>query len=174
MYRFWVARPALTARAVVLAGLALSLVLSGCAALGAQNQPRTLSVTGTGTVHLPPDVVLITMGVQTRGKDIGATVADNNRVAAAVMAVVGEAGVAAEDIQTTYFNVSTQPLSSRNETQRSRTASNASVEFAATVPPLPELLAIWVFIGLERLEAESYGGENVCCELTSAVEFALL
>jgi uncharacterized protein YggE len=109
MYRFWVARPALTARAVLLAGLALSLVLTGCAAYSAANQPRTISVTGTGTVHLPPDVVLITLGVQTRGKDIGNTVADNNRIAQAVMAVVREAGVAAEDIQTTYFNVSTQP-----------------------------------------------------------------
>jgi uncharacterized protein YggE len=109
MYRFRVARPALTARAVLLAGLALSLVLSGCAAYGTANPPRSISVTGTGTVHLPPDVVRITLGVQTRGTDIGDTVADNNRVAEAVMAVVREAGVADEDVQTTYFNVSTQP-----------------------------------------------------------------
>jgi uncharacterized protein YggE len=53
--------------------------------------------------------VQISLGVQTRGTDIGTTVEENNRLAEAVMAVIREAGVADEDIQTAFFNVSTQP-----------------------------------------------------------------
>jgi len=71
--------------------------------------PDTLSVTGTGIVVVPPDIVTITLGVQTRGEEIGSAVAQNNLLSGRVMQALTEAGVAAEDMQTTYFNVYTQP-----------------------------------------------------------------
>lgn len=97
-------------RALVLVVAGLALLLSGCSALGAPGETRTIAVTGTGTVHLPPDIVYVNLGVQTRGTDIGETVQENSRLVEAVMAAIKGAGVAEEDIQTTYFNVSTQPM----------------------------------------------------------------
>jgi uncharacterized protein YggE len=108
MYRSRIGLPAWTGLALVLA--VAGFALAGCSALGAPNEPRTIAVTGIGTVHLPPDVVYVNLGVQTRGTDIGETVRENNRLAEAVTAAVKEAGVAEEDIQTSYFNVSTQPM----------------------------------------------------------------
>ncbi len=107
MYRSRMGLPARAGLALVLA--VAGFALAGCSALGGAGEPRTIAVTGIGTVHLPPDIVYITLGVQTRGTDIGEVVRENNRLAEAVMAAVKGAGVAEEDIQTTYFNVSTQP-----------------------------------------------------------------
>jgi uncharacterized protein len=68
-----------------------------------------LSVTGTGSAFLTPDVVVVTLGIQTQGTAIGDTVARNNRTAEQIIQAVQNAGVAPEDVQTTYFSVSTQP-----------------------------------------------------------------
>jgi uncharacterized protein YggE len=68
-----------------------------------------LSVTGTGSAFLTPDVVVVTLGIQTQGSAIGDTVARNNRTAERIIQAVKDAGVAPEDVQTTYFSVSTQP-----------------------------------------------------------------
>lgn len=90
--------------------LAAGLLLTGCTALGTPpTPPDTLSVTGTGIVVVPPDIVTITLGVQTRGEEIGSAVAQNNLLAGRVMQALSQSGVAAEDMQTTYFNVYTQP-----------------------------------------------------------------
>jgi len=96
-------------RASFLAVLVVALVLSGCAAAAPAGTPRTLSVTGTGSAFLTPDIVVVTLGVQTQGTSIGDTVATNNRTAEQIIQAVQTAGVAAADVQTTYFSVSTQP-----------------------------------------------------------------
>jgi hypothetical protein len=89
--------------------LGLALALGGCAGGVQPEAERNLSVTGTGSAFLTPDVVIVTLGVQTQGTNIGDTVAANNRAAAQVLSAVTSLGVAAEDVQTTYFSVSTQP-----------------------------------------------------------------
>jgi uncharacterized protein YggE len=89
--------------------LGLALALGGCAGGVQPEAKRNLSVTGTGSAFLTPDVVIVTLGVQTQGTNIGDTVAANNRAAAQVLSAVTSLGVAAEDVQTTYFSVSTQP-----------------------------------------------------------------
>lgn len=89
--------------------LILAVALSGCTAFGLGDAERTIAVTGEGTVVVPPDTVVLTLGVQTRGTEVGPTVADNNRTAEQVIQAVTAMGVAAEDVQTTYFSISTQP-----------------------------------------------------------------
>ncbi len=88
---------------------ALALALAGCAGTGAQAAERNLSVTGTGSAFLTPDIVVVTLGVQTQGTSIGDTVAANNDAATLVIHAVTSLGIAPEDVQTTYFSVSTQP-----------------------------------------------------------------
>lgn len=93
-------------RSWVLLVAALALVLSGCGALGgAEQPPRTITVTGTATTRLTPDIVVVTLGVQTQAGDVAEAVGESNRRAADVIGVFRAAGVASEDIQTTYFNV---------------------------------------------------------------------
>jgi uncharacterized protein YggE len=97
-------------RAVPVA-LAAALLLSACAGAAGASQtrpPRSIIVTGTGTARLAPDVVIITLGVQTHGPDIAEAVSENNRGAERVRQAVREAGVADEDVQTANYSVWSQ------------------------------------------------------------------
>ncbi len=84
----------------------LTLALGACqAAPQGQSALHTISVTGTATTRLAPDIVVMTLGVQTQGRDVAEAVSENNRRSAEVIGVFRSAGVDGEDIQTTYFNV---------------------------------------------------------------------
>ena len=89
--------------------LPMALALGACSALGLGKGDRTISVTGEGSVVIPPDTVVITVGVETRGPEVGPAVAANNTTAHQVMQAVTALGVAPEDVQTTYFSIATQP-----------------------------------------------------------------
>jgi len=90
-----------------LALLLAALALGGCAALG--SEPRTISVTGEGSVVVPPDTVVVTLGVQTQGGEVGPAVAENNAAAQRLNQAVTALGVDPNDVQTTGFSIWTQP-----------------------------------------------------------------
>lgn len=85
-------------------GLVLALVLSACGpALSAQ--PRTLNVSGNGTVYLTPDIAYIYIGVHTEEPAIATAVSINNTQTQALVDALKNAGVATVDIQTSNFSV---------------------------------------------------------------------
>lgn len=90
--------------------VATAVLLSACSGTAGRPQAHTLSVTGTGWTRLAPDLALVTLGVQTRGPDVGEAVDENNRRVTEVMAALRELGIAESDIATVNFNVSTQQL----------------------------------------------------------------
>jgi len=90
---------------VITAIVLFSLVLSACG--GTAAQPRSLSVSGTGTVSMAPDIAYVYIGVHTENPDIAQAVASNNTQAQAVMAALRNSGVDAKDIQTSNFSVYT-------------------------------------------------------------------
>ena len=83
--------------------LVLALALSGCAAAAAQ--PRTLNVSGNGTVYLTPDIAYITIGVHTEDPNLATGVSKNNTQAQGLVDALKNAGIAAKDIQTSNFSV---------------------------------------------------------------------
>jgi hypothetical protein len=87
--------------------LVLALVLSACgsAAPAGQAAPRTLNVSGTGTVTLTPDIAYIFIGVHTEDPEIATAVDKNNTQAQAVVDALRGMGIAAVDIQTSNFSV---------------------------------------------------------------------
>ncbi len=95
----------------VLAGL----VLAGCAATPstAEVKPQ-LTVSGTGLVRVSPDTASINLGVATQDTDVAQAVAASNLAAEAIINAVKNLGVAPEDVRTTYFNVSPQPMYDQN------------------------------------------------------------
>ncbi len=78
-------------------------LLAGCAA--AKPAERSITVPGHGEVSVAPDLVSVTLGVQTRDADVAAAVRENNQVAAAILEAARQLGVADSDMQTTYFSV---------------------------------------------------------------------
>lgn len=91
-------------RTRVLSVLLLSAVLlSGC--VGQAKTDRSITVPGEGEVQVAPDVVTVNLGVQTRNADVQQAVAENNRIASAIMEAARQVGVADSDMQTAYFTV---------------------------------------------------------------------
>jgi uncharacterized protein YggE len=90
--------------------LLAGLVLGACAGTAPQPAQRTIIVTGTGTTRVSPDIAVVSLGVQTQGANVGAAVQENNRRAQAVTDALLEQGVAAEDMRTVNFYVSSQQL----------------------------------------------------------------
>jgi len=82
--------------------LVLALVLSAC---GAAAQPRTLNVSGNGTVYLTPDIAYLYIGVHTEEPAIATAVSNNNTQTTALVDALKNAGVATVDIQTSNFNI---------------------------------------------------------------------
>jgi uncharacterized protein YggE len=91
-------------RTRVLSVLLLSAVLlTGC--VGQAKTDRSITVPGDGSVQVAPDVVTVNLGVQTRNADVQRAVAENNRIASAIMDAARQVGVADADMQTAYFSV---------------------------------------------------------------------
>lgn len=88
---------------VLSAFLLTAVLLAGC--VGQAKTERSITVPGDGVVQLAPDVVTVNLGVQSRNADVQRAVAENNRLAAAIMDAARQVGVADADMQTAYFTV---------------------------------------------------------------------
>jgi uncharacterized protein len=83
-----------------------ALVLSACGGVPTrQENPRTVSVTGTGMVSITPDIAYISIGVHTESPTASEAVDENNAQTQKVIDSLTKSGVAAEDIRTSNFNI---------------------------------------------------------------------
>jgi uncharacterized protein YggE len=71
----------------------------------AAEQSRTIVATGTARVRGTPDVLTVTLGVNTRGHSVGEALDRNNSAARKVIAVLYDGGVDKKDVQTTNFSI---------------------------------------------------------------------
>jgi len=86
--------------------MVLALALSACGGQAAAPvESRTLSVNGSGTVYLTPDIAYIYIGVHTENPDIARAVANNNTQAQTLVNALKAFGVDDKDIQTSNFSV---------------------------------------------------------------------
>lgn len=96
----------------------LSLVIAAAMLAGCAKEPpvilqspdslakdKTLTVQGTASVVVDPDIARITVGVMTSDTDAAAAQDQNDTVMAGVIAAIQEAGVGEQDIQTTQYSV---------------------------------------------------------------------
>lgn len=90
-----------------------AILAAGCSTRSAEDQSKTMSVNGTGTVDLEPDVASINIGVRSEAADAAEALAMNNEKIRAVIQSMLSLGVAAEDIRTQNFSIysyENQPL----------------------------------------------------------------
>lgn len=99
----------MTRRLTLLTLILAALLLAGCGASQPTITP-TLSTSGTGIVHVTPDMVTVSLGVQTQDSDVSTAVGENNAAAQAINDAAGLVGVSPADIQSTYFSVWSQPM----------------------------------------------------------------
>jgi uncharacterized protein YggE len=92
---------------IALLGAVLVVALAGCqaAAPAASSVTRQISASGSGKVYVVPDMAYVYIGVHSEAADVASALADNNTQAQAISEALQAQGVAAEDIQTSAFNV---------------------------------------------------------------------
>jgi uncharacterized protein YggE len=108
--------------------LIVAMVLSACGTTPAA--PRTLDVSGTGTVYLTPDIAYIYIGVHTDDPDLANAVNTNNTQAQALVDALKNAGIDGKDIQTSNFSVytNTSPVYDQTTGQTTYTGVYYSVD----------------------------------------------
>lgn len=93
----------------VAAVFALALVVSACQPAtinqAAPLPQRTLSVDGTGTAFLTPDIAYVYIGVHTEKSTAAEAVDENNSQTQTVIKALTEAGIEVKDIRTTNFSI---------------------------------------------------------------------
>ena len=116
-----------TKKLIGLLAIASMLLLSACATAAVQAAPtvsdaeapattvynggeekpteRSISVQGQGTVSAEPDLVTLSLGVQTTGETAMEALALNSEQMTGVIAAIQEAGIADEDIQTSGISL---------------------------------------------------------------------
>lgn len=97
-------------RTILLASLfVLALLVSACGptTINQEAPPpqRTLSVSGTGTANLTPDIAYVTVGVHTEKLTAAEAVAENNAQTEKVIQSLIDFGIEAKDIRTTSFSI---------------------------------------------------------------------
>lgn len=89
----------------------LALVATGQVAR-ADDTPRSITVSTTGEVRLPPDMAVITVGIQTEADTTGAALDQASAAVSGILAAFHDAGVTADDISTGAIRLSPRYSSS--------------------------------------------------------------
>ena len=69
------------------------------------NNPRTLTLSGTATVYAKPDQVTLNIGAYTEGRTASAAIDENAGIMTAVLNAIKGQGVKVENISTAYYTV---------------------------------------------------------------------
>lgn len=70
-----------------------------------QAEGRSITVTGDAEIHVVPDEVILTLGVETWDKDLGIAKADNDARIRGILNAAQEFQIDPEHIQTDYLNI---------------------------------------------------------------------
>jgi uncharacterized protein YggE len=140
---------------LILAGV----LLGACAGPAAAPSRPQLTVNGTGTVRVIPDMATVNLGVTTQDNDVAQAVAANNLTAQAITEAVKSLGVTPEDVRTSYFNVSPQPQYDQNGAPTGQTTywvTNTLLVTLRQVDQLGALLQAVVDAGANSINGISF------------------
>ena len=88
-------------KTLIVAGGIIALPLSMTHA----GETNTISVTGTGSESVAPDMALVSVGVVREAKTARAALDENNQAMASILAVMEKEGIADKDLQTSGFSI---------------------------------------------------------------------
>jgi uncharacterized protein YggE len=107
----------MTSNKALLGATAIALTLIAVLALGlgpkaesqeiapSQNPPRTITVVGTGTVNLVPDLAQVNVGAEARAGSVSEAKAEVDGKMVAIHAALQEMGIEDKDIQTSHYSI---------------------------------------------------------------------
>ncbi|MEX0789375.1 MAG: SIMPL domain-containing protein [Actinomycetota bacterium] len=99
--------PGTVRRSVAAIGVIAALMLTGCTAApgGRTEDSPSITAKGVGRVTGVPDVVVVTIGVETQSAQAEEALSGNNEKTTALINLLKQAGVAEEDLKTSQFSI---------------------------------------------------------------------
>ena len=93
-------------KSIIFAAVAVfALVLSACAPAASPAAVRSVSVSGSGTAYLVPDIAYIYVGVHTEKLTASEAVAENTSQTQSMIKALTDFGIDPKDIRTTNFSI---------------------------------------------------------------------
>lgn len=135
-------RPGIVAALVLMLGILLA------PHAGAQSTPempvdvRTISVTGTGKVNVAPDTADVVLAVETTNASLEAAQTEVTENLGSVTTVLTRAGVAAEDIVTSSYNIYPVPEYDRDGNYEGVSGYQVSATLTVTIRDITQVGAI--------------------------------
>lgn len=121
----------------------LSLLLAPHANAQSTPEPtsdiRTISVSGTGRVNVDPDTADVLLGVETTNASLEAAQTEVTESLASVTTVLTDAGVAADDIVTSSYNIYPIPEYDRNGNYRGVSGYRVSATLTVTIRDIAQV-----------------------------------
>jgi uncharacterized protein YggE len=145
--------------AAALALIVVSLLAGACARVEEKGQPRSITVSATGSVEADPDIARITSGVTTEGATAAAALAQNSERMTKLIAGLKESGVEPKDIQTSSFRVEpryTQPKEGEVSVINGYRVSNQVQIIARKLDKLGAILDQLVSLGANELSGLAF------------------
>lgn len=172
-------------RLLVVFTIFVAALVAGCSPQSItsnEEQTKTLSVTGTGSVDLEPDIAHINIGVRSESSEAAQALEENNDNIQSVVDRMMELGVAAKEIQTRNFNIypqqKNQPISENEETALQASSQTFVVENTVSVTvrdldSLGEVLTAVVAEGANTIYGVSFDVEDRDAAVEQARQMAI-
>jgi uncharacterized protein YggE len=98
-------RPTRTLLSLLFVSLAVVTIVPPVAAAPTTPEARTITVTGDAEVRVPPDQVILTLGVETWDRDLATAKRQNDEIVSRTLKVAEDHGVAPQHVQTDYVSI---------------------------------------------------------------------
>ncbi len=138
---------------------------------GMRDEPRTVSVVGNGRVTVPPDVAILTLGVETTDRALATAQRENATRSAALRARLAEWGLPAREIQTAGYNVWQDH--DRDGQPRGYRVSNTVRLLVSDLARVGELLDTAIDAGANSIGGVAFGHRGLADALHRAREAAM-
>jgi uncharacterized protein YggE len=156
------------ASAALLLGAALSLTVERAPAY-ADNPPNGITVSGSGTAELPPDVAHVSGSVDTQAATADDALSQNSQTMQAVISAIKGFGIADADIVTTRVSISPVFSSSANTSSNQPSPPPTIVGYRASngvrvkisdLSKVGDLIQAMVGAGINNFNGVDYGLQN--------------
>jgi uncharacterized protein YggE len=139
----------------------LALVVSACGPTTVSQQAvpplRTISVSGSGTAYLVPDIAYIYVGVHTEKPSAAEAVDENNAQTQKMIQALKDFGIDAKDIRTTNFSIYPQdkydPMTGTSTGQKTYMVDNTVYVTVRSLDKLGDLLDTVVAAGANTVNS---------------------
>jgi uncharacterized protein YggE len=152
-------------KTIIFAAVAVfALVLSACAPAASPAAVRSVSVSGSGTAYLVPDIAYIYVGVHTEKLTASEAVAENSSQTQKMIEALTDFGIDAKDIRTTNFSIYPQdkydPSTGAPTGQKVYTVDNTVYVTVRDIKKLGDLLDTVVGAGANTVNSIQFDVAN--------------